>query len=185
MKNQPSFSLTIDDEVKLRLFEEADAPEVFALIDRNRAHLREWLPWVDYNTSPDDSLKFIRHSQQQYLNNEGFQLCIYYQGRLAGVIGYHTVNWPNRHVEIGYWLGEQFQGKGLMTRACRALVGYAFERLMLNRVAILCATGNTRSRAIHERLGFTQEGIVRDGEWLYDHFVDLVIYSMLTREWRK
>jgi ribosomal-protein-serine acetyltransferase len=185
MKNQPSFSLIIDHEVTLRLFEEADVAEIFALIDRNRAHLREWLPWVDYNTSPDDSLKFIRHSQQQYLNNEGFQLGICYQERLAGVIGYHAVNWPNRHVEIGYWLGAEFQGNGLMTRACRALVDYAFERLMLNRVAILCATGNARSRAIPERLGFTQEGIVRDGEWLYDHFVDLVIYSMLAREWKK
>ena len=185
MKNQPFFALTIDREVTLRLFEEADAPEVFALIDRDRAHLREWLPWVDYNTSPDDSLKFIRHSQQQYLNNEGFQLGIRYQGRLAGVIGYHTVNWPNRHVEIGYWLGEEFQGKGLMTRACRTLVDYAFEKLMLNRVGILCATGNARSRAIPERLGFTQEGILRDGEWLYDHFVDLAVYSMLAREWTK
>jgi ribosomal-protein-serine acetyltransferase len=185
MQNQPHFSLSIDRDLELRLFEEADVQELFALIDRNRAHLREWLPWLDYNTSPEDSLKFIRGAQQQYLNNEGFQLGIRYKEQLTGVIGYHPVNWPNRHVEIGYWLGAEFQGNGLMTRACRALVDYAFEKLMLNRVVILCATGNRRSRAIPERLGFTREGILREGEWLYDHFVDLVVYSMLARDWKK
>lgn len=70
-----------------------------------------------------------------------------------------------------------------MTNACRAVLTYAFHKLQLNRMAILCATGNARSRAIPERLGFIQEGIRREGEWLYDHFVDLVVYSMLAREW--
>jgi ribosomal-protein-serine acetyltransferase len=185
MRNQPHFSLALDQGLELRLFEESDAAEIFALIDRNREYLRQWLPWVDYETVPEDSLEFIRRTQQQYINNEGFQLGIRFRGQLAGVIGYHTVNWPNRHVEIGYWLGAEFQGKGLMTRACSAVVDFAFENLLLNRVAILCATGNTRSRAIPERLGFTQEGTLRESEWLYDHFVDLVVYSMLAREWKK
>ncbi len=70
-----------------------------------------------------------------------------------------------------------------MTRACRALVDYAFAKLQLNRVEIRCATGNLRSQAIPERLGFTREGTLREGEWLYDHFVDLIVYSMLAREW--
>ena len=50
---------------------------------------------------------------------------------------------------------------------------------------IHCAVGNRRSRAIPERLGFTQEGIARDAEWLYDHYVDLVTYSLLAPEWSK
>ncbi len=185
MYNQPHFSLAIGQGLELRLFEEAEAAEIFALVDRNRVYLRQWLPWVDYETSPEDSLEFIRRSQQQYTNNEGFQLGIRSQDHLAGVIGYHTVDWPNRHVEIGYWLGAEFQGKGMMTRACRVLIDFAFEKLLFNRVAILCATGNARSRAIPERLGFTQEGTLRESEWLYDHFVDLVVYSMLAREWEK
>jgi ribosomal-protein-serine acetyltransferase len=184
MSDEPLFSLPIDDDLELSLLGSADADELFALIDCDRERLRRWLPWVDYEASLADSLEFIQRSQQQYMNDEGFQLGIHYQGCLAGVIGYHAVNWPNRHVEIGYWLGAAFEGQGLMTRACRALVEYAFEKLTLNRVEIQCATGNLRSRAIPERLGFTQEGIRREGEWLYDHFVDLVLYSMLAREWQ-
>ncbi|HEX7734050.1 MAG TPA: GNAT family protein [Ktedonobacteraceae bacterium] len=183
MDRQPHFVIPVDTDIELRLLVDADAQQLFTLIDRNREHLRPWLPWVDYHTDPIDSQRFIRRSAQRYLDNDGFDLGIYYRGQLAGIVGFHTVNWPNRQVEIGYWQGANFQGHGVMTRACRAIVDYAFHKLQLNRVSILCATGNARSRAIPERLGFTQEGILRDGEWLYDHFVDLAIYSMLARQW--
>jgi len=183
MEKKPHFIIPVDEEIELRLFEEADAAELFALIERSRGYLRQWLPWVDYETSINDSRRFVQRSVQSYVDNEGFNLGIRYQGQLAGVIGFHTVNWPNRQVEIGYWLGVDLQGYGVMTRACRAMVDFAFHKLQLNRVSILCATGNTRSRAIPKRLGFTQEGILREGQWLYDHFVDLVVYSMLAREW--
>ncbi len=183
MKNTARFIVPVDAEVELRILEEWDAPELYRLIDRNRAYLRQWLPWVDYETSVEDSRSFVRRSLQHYLDNEGFTMGIRFQGQLAGIIAYHPIDWPNRKVEIGYWLGADLQGKGIMTRACRAMVQYAFEKLLLNRVTILCATDNLRSRAIPERLGFTQEGTLREAEWLYDHFSDLVGYSMLTREW--
>jgi ribosomal-protein-serine acetyltransferase len=97
---------------------------------------------------------------------------------------HHPIDWAERKVEIGYWLGESFQGKGLMTKACKTLITYAFAELGLNKVEIHCATENIRSCAIPKRLGFTQEGILRDAEWLYDHFVNLVVYGMLAREWQ-
>lgn len=183
MENRARFIIPVDADIELRILEEWDAEELYRLIDQNREHLRQWLPWVDYETSVEDSRNFIRLSLQRYLDNESFALGIRWRGRLVGVISYHTINWPSRKVEIGYWLGAEFQGYGLMTRACRALVAYAFEKLLLNRVTILCASGNLRSRAIPERLGFTQEGTLRESEWLYDHFVDLVVYCMLAREW--
>lgn len=183
MERKARFSLPIDGTLALRMFEEWNVEELHQLIARNRAYLRQWLPWVDYETSVESSRSFVQRSWQRYAENDGFDLGIFFQDRLTGVIGYHSVNWPNRHVEIGYWLGAEFTGQGLMTKACRALIDFAFDKLLLNRVSILCATGNTRSRAIPERLGFTQEGVQRDGEWLYDHFVDLAVYSVLAREW--
>ena len=177
------FYTTIGDGAELRLLEERHAARLFALVDRNRAHLREWLPWLDTNTSVEASLHFIRHALQQFANNDGFQAGIWFEGDLAGVIGYHAIDWANRKTALGYWLGASFQGKGLMTRACQALVDYAFNELDLNRLEIRCAVGNTRSCAIPQRLGFQQEGLLRQVEWLYDHFVDHVVYSVLAREW--
>ena len=185
MRDTAILNMRIDDDIELRLPEESHAQELFALIDANRAYLREWLPWVDHERSVEDTRAFIRGALQQSANNEGFQMGIWYKRQLAGVIGYHALDWADRKVEIGYWLAESFQGKGLMTKACRALVGYAFDELKLHRVEIHCATNNKRSCAIPERLGFQREGVMRDAEWLYDHFVDLVVYSMLEDEWQK
>jgi ribosomal-protein-serine acetyltransferase len=185
MNNTPRLSIRIDEDTELRLYEERHAQEVAELVDQNRAYLRQWLPWLDNSRTVEDSKAFIRHSLQQFANNEGFQAGIWYKGKLVGGIGYHAINWANRKVEIGYWLAEAYQGKGLMTKACRTLVTYAFNELGLNKVEIHCATGNIRSCAIPKRLGFTEEGILRDAGWLYDHFEDLVVYGLLAREWQR
>ena len=73
---------------------------------------------------------------------------------------------------------------GLMTNSCRALTAHAFEAYGLNRMTIACATENNKSRAIPERLGFELEGVQRQAEWLYDHFVDHALYGMLNDDWK-
>jgi ribosomal-protein-serine acetyltransferase len=103
----------------------------------------------------------------------------------VGVVGYHGIDWQNRSTTLGYWLGEEYQGKGLMTAVCRALVDHAFEELGLNQVGIACAIENKKSCAIPERLGFRREGVQRQAEWLYDHFVDQALYAALASEWRR
>jgi ribosomal-protein-serine acetyltransferase len=116
--------------------------------------------------------------------NFGFQCGIWFHGVIAGIIGFHSIDWMNKNVEIGYWLGEKFQGRGIVTKTCRTLVDYAFYEYQLNRVQIRCATGNTKSNAIIERLGFIKEGNTRQSEFLYDHYVDLFVYGMTADEWK-
>jgi ribosomal-protein-serine acetyltransferase len=176
--------LVVDNDISLFLVEEQDAEPLYRLVDANRAHLREWLPWLDGTQSVEDERAFIHRTQQQYKNGEGLSCLISYRDEVAGTIGFHGLNWINRQVEIGYMLGKSFEGKGIMTRSCRTMVDYAFRALNVNRVQIRCATGNVRSCAVPQRLGFTREGVVRQAEWLYDRFVDLVVYSMLVEEWQ-
>jgi ribosomal-protein-serine acetyltransferase len=85
---------------------------------------------------------------------------------------------------LGYWLAEEACGNGIMRQSVAACVQYAFEKQAMNRLYIRCATGNERSRRIPEALGFTREGVQRQAEWLYDHFVDLDVYSILAAEWK-
>ena len=180
----PMFVFAIDQDLELRLLEERHAEELFALTDKNREYLKRWLPWLDGTTTAADTKRFIQFTLNKLAKNDGLTAGIWYRGELVGVIGYVAINWPNRKTSIGYWCGAEFQGRGLVTRACHALVSYAFAELKLNRVEIACATDNGRSQAIPRRLGFTQEGVMRDVEWLYDHFVDHVIFSMLARDWK-
>ncbi len=180
----PPLQMPLDEKTRLHLLSEADALPLFRLVQIDRAYLREWMPWLDGTRSVDDMLAFVRSRRIWHLNNEGADYSILYQGRVAGSIGFHQIDWANRKVAIGYWLGSAFQGHGMMTRSCVALINYAFETLKLNKVEIYCATGNLKSRAIPERLHFVQEGMIRQAEWLYDHYVDLVCYGMLASEWQ-
>ncbi len=178
------FSCKIGDDAELRLPQERHADEVFALIERNRAYLREWLPWLDDVKTVEDESSFIRHSLEQFATGYSISPGIWYKGRFAGFAGLGGIDTTHKQAEIGYWVSEDLQGKGLVTRACRALLDYAFDELKLNRVVIRAAPDNRRSRAVPERLGFTQECIARQAGWQYDHFIDLVVYSMLADEWR-
>lgn len=162
----------------------ADADELFALTDSNRGYLRQWLPWLDSVRRLDDTRTFIRAAQAQAARNDGVQLALLVDGRIAGMVGHHHIDWRNRSTSLGYWIGESYQGRGLTTAACRALIDRAFDTARLHRIEIRCAAGNHRSRAIPVRLGLREEGLLRDAEWLYDHFVDHVVYATLAKEWR-
>lgn len=174
----------VDDKVSLKLLTLEDAEAVFHLTDASRSVLRAWLPWVDGTRSVEDSRSFIRMTLQQFAQQNGFQAGVYADGALAGCIGFHAIDWANRTSSVGYWLGTPFQGQGLMTRAVRAALDIAFTEYGLNRMEIRAAVENQKSRAIPERLGFVQEGIVRDAEWLGTRYVDHVVYGMLKRDWR-
>lgn len=100
------------------------------------------------------------------------------------MIGCHPLNRAHDSTSIGYWLVEASLGRGTMTEAVRAFTSHAFGVWDLHRVEIQAAVGNTRSRAIPERLGFTEEGILREAERVGDRYLDIVVYAMLAAEWR-
>lgn len=177
------FELKIDEVLELSSLDESRAGELFELIDSNRQYLRKWLPWLDNNQYLQNTVDFIKLSRKQYSDNLSMNLAVCTEGAIAGIISLHRIDWLNRSTHIGYWLGETYQGSGLITRACRGLTDYAFNNMGFNRVEIRCAPVNSKSRAVPERLGFKEEGVLRQAEWLYDHFVDHVVYSMLRDDW--
>jgi ribosomal-protein-serine acetyltransferase len=178
------FSFIVDKEIHLKLLEVKHSDELFLLTDRDRSHLREWLPWVDGTKVPENTKGFIKATLKAFSENNGFNAGIYYNGEIVGCIGLHGIDWNNKKTSIGYWLASNYQGKGIMTKSCKAIVNHVFYEIGLNRVEIRAADSNRRSRAIPERLGFTQEGIIRSAEWLYDHFVNHVVYGMLKADWK-
>lgn len=177
------FRIPVRPDLELRLCAYSHAEPAFELVDSNREYLRRWLPWVDHTWSPADIADWIRRGLEQMQRNEGWQAALWHDGQIAGFIGFKPLDWPNLRVEIGYWLAEEFQGRGLMTDAARATVDYAFREWGLNRVEIRCAVENRRSAAIPRRLGFTHEGMLRQAFKVGDEFQDLMLFGMLRSEW--
>ena len=171
--------------MEVRLLDSADAGPIFVAVERNRASLRAWLPWVDNTSSVADVRDFIVKARAQYQENQSPQCGIWVDGEIAGCIGCHPIDWNNRHCSIGYWLEESMRGKGIITRSCAVLIDHLFGELGLHRVVIQCGTGNHKSCAVPERLGFTREGVARESEWVGDRWVDLVVWSILAEEWAR
>ncbi|WP_078592916.1 GNAT family N-acetyltransferase [Evansella clarkii] len=177
------FSYKVDNEISLKLLELRDAERVFELTNNSRAYLREWLPWLDFTTKLEDTQAYIKMSLKDYAENKSINTAILYKGEIVGIAGFNVINWSNKSAYIGYWIGEKYQGHGIVTKVANALTVYAFNDLKLNKVEIRAAVENTKSRSVPERLGFLNEGILRQSEWLYDHYVDTVVYGKLANEW--
>lgn len=175
----------IDDDLSLKLIEVRDGEGIFKLTNSSRTYLREWLPWLDVTTKLEDTIEFIKTSLKGFAENKSLNTVILFNEEIVGVAGYNSINWSNKTAYIGYWLGEEFQGNGIMTKVAKALTDYAFSELNLNKVEIRAAVGNKKSRSIPERLNYINEGCIRQAEWLYDHYVDHVVYGILAEEWNK
>jgi ribosomal-protein-serine acetyltransferase len=177
------FAFAVAPGIELRLFERRHAAEMFALIDRNREHLRPWFFWAETTTSVEVLLEFLGQALDQYTRGDGAHLGIWVEGVLAGSIGCHTIDWRNRSTSLGYWIDAAYQGRGIVTQCCRAWLNYLFFELDLHRIEIRCATANVRSAAIPRRLGFVHEGQAREAEYVSGGWHDLLIFSMLARDW--
>jgi ribosomal-protein-serine acetyltransferase len=173
---------SIGEGAELRLWETGDAAELTTVVDANREHLAAWLPWAESHGF-QDSVEFLDLKRLQMEANDGFEAAILLDGRIAGGVGFHGVDWVNRSSSIGYWLAAGAQGRGLMTAAVTALLDHAFFEWELHRVIIEVIVGNERSRAIPERLGFRQEAVLREAKLIGGRHEDTRLYAMLAPEW--
>lgn len=176
--------INVKDAVVMKTLNPEQAGEVFAVIDRDRAYLRKWLPWVDSTDQPSTVADVIRRWEQEREAGTDYVFGIFKDGRYIGNIGLHDIKKANKSGMIGYWLAEGEQGAGIMTDCVRQMVYYGFADLSLNRIYIHCADSNAKSRAIPQRLGFELEGVLRDGECLYGEYFDMAVYGMLRKNWK-
>lgn len=177
------FILPINQDIHLQLLMPKDAENLVSSLIENQDHLKQWLIWaVEIPSISDYQTKIIPSWLQKFADNNGFEVGIFFNNTLVGMIGLHYIDWRNKVTELGYWISEAHQGKGIMTTTVRALTDYCFDELQLNRVMIRAAAENIKSCAIPKRLGFIEEGITREAQLLHGNYHDLVCYSLLRRD---
>ena len=174
----------VDENICLTLPMPHDAPEIARLVGENLEHLKIWMPWAKDDYSLESARVYINDNFQQLTDGAGFANNILYQAKICGQIGFHDLDSSNKSVKMGYWIRANLQGRGIVTKCCRAFIDYGFDELDLNRIQINCNVKNIRSRRIPERLGFQLEGIHRQAEKLQDGFGDWAVYAMLKEDWK-
>lgn len=176
-------SLSVDAELQLRPLGPDDAPAWYGAVAENRAHLARWVRTAPAVASVEEAERLLAERQIRTPTQEEVYIGLWHKGLMAGSISVR-VDWRERQASFGYWLGAAHQGKGLMTRACHAVIALLFAH-GVHRIEIRCATENNESRRIPERLGFALEGILRHVQRLNGGYVDHAVYGLLADESRE
>jgi len=176
--------IKVDNDLELRLISLASAQTIFNSINHSRQHLREWLPFVSATKTISDTRNFIKSVLQSQNQKPEKIFEIWQKTDFAGLIGFKEIDQNNHKAEMGYWLDQRMTEQGIMLKATKTLIDHAFQKMELNRIVIKVATGNLRSLAIPKKLGFSFEGLEREGEFLNSQYHNLEVFGLLKKEWK-
>lgn len=190
-------NLPIENGLRLALFDKADVQSLYQLMQDNYEHLSPWRRWVDMLNSPSRVEYFIKQNRRDYAyftdkmrskkegKASGFQMGLYLNGRIIGVVGYQGVHMINRICSLGYWIAKDWEGQGYIRKACKRVVDHTFTEYDFNRIEIQCTVDNIRSQSIPEALGFTREARLAESEYKNGVFLDHYLYRLLRRDWER
>jgi len=178
-------SILIDENLMLRTFQPDDAPALFRAVDESRQHLRKWMRWVDVTTKQEHILQFIQRTVQQQHNQTALELGIVHNHHLIGGIGMHDWDHNLKKAQLGYWIRKEYEGQGIINKCLVRFIDFLFEKPGLNKIEIHFMTGNKRSAAVAQRLGFRVEGIIRQSYLMNGKLEDLAITGLLKSEWKQ
>jgi ribosomal-protein-serine acetyltransferase len=173
-------------QISLSPIDPADGPELWTLVERSRAHLERWLPWVPFNSTPSASQRYVDSCAGDWDAGKAVRLGIRLRqgGTLVGLVGLDNCVHIHKSCELGYWLAESATGQGFMTQAVRLCLGFAFGELGIHRVRCAAATENTRSLGVIRRLGFRFEGVARQAEYVQGAWLDHAVFGLLSTDER-
>jgi ribosomal-protein-serine acetyltransferase len=182
----PLFEELRGERIIIRPYRESDAQALYEAIAESRDHLRPWLPFADEHQTVEESRDWIIHQAARWLLREEVTLGIWEAAtnHYLGGTGLHPHDWDTGYFEIGYWIRASAEGHGYVTEAMRLVANYAFDTLKANRLEIRCDERNVRSAAIPQRLGFVQEGCLRNNMATPDGKLrNTLVFSLIPGEW--
>jgi RimJ/RimL family protein N-acetyltransferase len=150
--------------VLVRPYRDEDAAALQEAVAESREHIRPWLPFADEHQTVEDSLEWIAKQRAAWIVRDtmGCAVIEAAAGRFLGGIGLMPRDWDIPAFEIGYWLRKSAEGHGYMTEACHLLTEYTMNELGAQRIEIQCDERNTHSANVARRLGYIQEGRLRN-----------------------
>ena len=163
---------------QLRKWKLTDAHDLASTISDKRIqdNLRDGLP---YPYTDKDAEKFISAMLSSNENNV-FAFAIVYDGKAVGSIGvYRKENIHRLTAELGYYLAEEYWGKGIMTEAVKQVCRYVFDNSDIVRIFAEPFSFNTASCRVLEKAGFQCEGTLRSNALKNGRISDMKMYSLL------
>lgn len=172
----PGATFREGETVELRTIEDEDVEFLQELV--NDPRVRSGLGNTDPVTMEEE-----REWVESLAERDDYHFLVVADGIPVGVVGLNQVNDVWGVAEAGYFLDPDHWGNGYATDALQTLCGFAFEERRLEKVTAKAYETNPASRRVIEKVGFTEEGVLRDEAFLDGERVDVHAYGLLADEW--
>ena len=166
---------------KIRKWKLTDAKDIAVALSNKKIqeNLRDGLP---YPYSEQDGIDFIS-SMLSANEDETFAFAITLDDKVIGSIGvFRQQNIHRQTAEMGYYIAEEYWGKGIMTDAVKQICEYVFKNSDILRIYAEPFAYNTGSCRILEKAGFQYEGTLRNNAVKNGKVIDMKMYSLLREE---
>ena len=163
---------------KIRRWELSDARDLATALSNKKIqdNLRDGLP---YPYTEQDGKEFIS-AMLAANENDTFAFAITVNGKVIGSIGaFRQTNIHNKTAELGYYIAEEYWGKGIMTEAVKQLCDYVFSHTDIIRIYAEPFAYNIGSCRVLEKAGFQYEGTLRSNALKNGNVLDMKMYSKL------
>lgn len=137
-------------------------------------------------TRYEDAREIVDWAGNIFVRKTGIRWAITLKGgdtRLIGTCGFHAWNAQNCHADVGYELSRQHWRQGIVFEAMQRVLRFCFVEVDMHRIGADVTAGNEASARLLLKLGFQKEGTWREHEYMFGHFVDLWLFSLLRHEW--
>lgn len=165
----------------IREWKLSDAKDLAAALSNRKIqdHLRDGLP---YPYTEQDGVDYISHVLSAD-RNETFAFAITIDGKVIGSIGvFRQGNIHRQTAELGYYIAEEYWGRGIMTEAVKQICGYVFDKSDILRIYAEPFAYNIASCRVLEKAGFQYEGTLRSNAVKNGKIIDMKMYSLLKTE---
>ena len=165
----------------LRAFEDSDAEEFAIAARESVASVGPWMPWCHAAFSQQDALNWFETCRAGLASCTAHEFGVFAQDSNAflGGAGLNALNHQHLFCNLGYWVRQSAQRRGVASRCVHALAAHAFEVLGLQRVEIVVALGNTPSEGVARQCGALLEGVARNRLQLSSGSVPASVFSLV------
>ncbi len=166
----------MEEQVDIRKWKQSDAEELAKIANNIKIfnHLRDVFP---HPYHLEDAKEWIKNSGKDSMM---VSKAIIVNGIVAGAIGVHFFkDVMQKNAEIGFWLGEQYWGKGICTKALKKMTNYTFRHYPVHRIFAEVFSNNPASGRVLEKCGYKKEAILQEAIFKKGAYLDCLIYALL------
>ncbi len=168
------------DNLLLRPFVNEDAAAFAQAARESTPTVGLWMPWCHANYTEQEALDWFASCRQGLENGSAYEFGVFtYDGsELLGGAGLNMISKLHAYSNLGYWVRQSHQRRGIAFNCVKVLREFAFENLKLNRIEIVVAVGNETSAGVARRSGATLECVAKNRLVLHSNPVAASIYSI-------